>query len=267
MNKLDLFPEPKTPYYIWMPPWDANSSGIRCLHLLCHALNESGQRAYLVPVNSITRSNPALNTPLLNEEHNYFYHNHNIDPIVIYPEIVSGNPFKGEKVVRWLLAPAGLYGGDKVFPETDKVFGYTKDLHPDVLCLPTFNEKIFHPPSPDSKREGNCFYAHKYRTIHNNALLPITNGMTQCIGTAEQVAEILRKHKKCYVYERSEILVTAKMCGCEIEPVITEYWDGKLPEEFFDAQGDLVPQFLLRYHFKNQLAKFIEATQNWRVNA
>lgn len=264
MRKLDLFPEPKIPYFIWMPPWDENSSGIRCLHLLCHALNENGQRAYLVPVNTITKTNPVLNTPMLTEEHNWFYHTKGIDPIIVYPEIVQDNPFKAKKVVRWLLAPAGLYGGDKTFPETDKVFGYTKDLHDKVLCLPTFNEKIFYPPKEEN-RKGGCYYAHKYKAIHGNALLPLTDDMTQCAGTPEQVAEILRTHEVCYVYERSEILVTAKLCGCKIHPVVTEYWNGLLPSEFFDAEGDLVPQFLLRYHFKIQLERFIEETQRWSI--
>lgn len=263
MLNPDLFPDPKIPYYVWAPPWDNNSSGIRCMHLLTHALNQSGQRAYLVPVNMVFKTNPALNTPVLNEEHQYFYHNRGVEPIMVYPEVVRGNPFEGKKVVRWLLAPAGLYGGDKVFASTDKVYGYTKDLNPNVLCLPTFNEKIFYPPK-EGIRKGGCYYAHKYKTVHGNALLPITDGMTPCVGSPEQVAEILRTHEVCYVYERSEILVTAAMCGCKVEPIKTEYWNGRLPEEFFDAQGDLVPQYLLRYHFKNQLAEFIKETQAWR---
>lgn len=260
---LNLFPEVKTPYYFFSYPWDEHSSGARCLHLLCHALNESGQRAYLVPVNTWFHTNRALNTPVLNEEHNALYANFGPEPIVIYPDIVEGNPFKSKKAVRWLLAPAGAYGGSKTFPDTDKVYGYTKDLAEKVLCLPTFDQRIFYPPKVEN-RSGDCFYAHKYDKIHGNKLLPLTDGMTRCEGTPEQVSDMLRSYKNCYVYERSEILINAKLCGCTIRPVLTNYWDGKLPEEFFDKDKNLVSQNVLLENFEKQLRIFIEDTQTWQ---
>lgn len=259
---LTLFPEAKTPYIIWMPPWDDKSSGVRALHLLCHALNESGQRAYLLPVNMVTYTNPVLNTPLLNEEHLAFYVSKGIEPVYIYPDVVKGNPFQASRVVRWLLAPAGAYGGDASFPGTDRIYGYTRDLGEKVLCLPTFDERIFCPPHA-AAREGDCYYAHKYDRIHGNKLLPLTENMQRCEGRPEHVAEILRTHTRCYIYERSEILVNAKLCGCGIIPVVTSYWDGSLPKEFFKPDGSLIPQWELLDSFERQLANFTRETQEW----
>lgn len=250
---LNLFPEPKIPYFIYAPPWTHESSGVRALHLLCHALNESGQRAYLIPVNTWYFTNPALNTPVITDEQLAWYGLKGIEPIAVYPDIVQGNPFKLKKVVRWLLAPAGSYGGDQTFAEADKVYGYTKDIADPVLCLPTFDGSIFYPKN--DVRKGACYYSHKYDKIHGNKLLPLTDGMIRCMGTSEEVAAILRSHEECYIYERSEIYVLARLCGCKPVPVLTNYWDGKMPEEFNQ------PQSVLHDNFEWQLKHFIEDTQ------
>lgn len=263
---LNLFPEDKKPYFIWAPPWDENSSGVRALHMLCHALNESGQRAYLIPVNVLFGFNPALNVHILDYNIALYYQMKNIEPIFIYPDVVTldrDEELENKKVVRWLLAEAGAYGGDKTFPPGHKVYGYTKDISENVLCMPTFDERIFYPPKDIAERKGSCFYSHKYDKIHGNVLSEFTKSMTRCQGTPEQVAEILRTHEVCYVYERSEILVNAMLCGCQIVPVVSEYWNGNLPSEFFEKDGSLVPQWRLRYEFEKQLIGFILETQAW----
>lgn len=263
---INLFPEDKKPYFLWAPPWDENSSGVRALHMLCHALNEVGQRAYLIPVNMMFGFNPALNVHILDQNIAMYYQAKGIEPIFIYPDVVTldkDQELDDKKIVRWLLAEAGAYGGDKVFPPKHKVYGYTKNIHEKVLCLPTFDERIFYPPKDAAERKGICFYSHKYDKIHGYTLPDYTDGMTRCEGTPEQVADILRTHKECHVFERSEILVNAALCGCQVVRVETGYWDGELPEEFFEKDGSLVQQWRLRYNFENQLASFIQETQEW----
>lgn len=259
---LNLFPEKKSPYFIWAYPWDPCSSGGRSLHLLCHALNQKGHMAFLVQVNNWMATNPTLHTPVLNpgQVSSYAY-DEKTSPIVIYPEIVEGNPLESRKVVRWILGPHG----ETTYASTDKIYGYTQDLGENTLCLPTFDERIFYSPRESNIRKGDCYYAHKYDKIFGNNLLLLTYGMTRCEGTPEQVADILRSHEACYVYERSEILVNAKLCGCKILPVLTNYWDGKLPKEFFNKDKSLVSQDKLIENFEWELDRFIEETQRMRV--
>jgi hypothetical protein len=210
--------------------------------------------------------NPALNVHILDENIAMYYDVKGKEPIFIYPDVVTldkDHELDDKKIVRWLLAEAGAYGGDITFAPKHKIYGYTKDISEKVLCLPTFDQRIFYPPSEGSERKGDCFYAHKYDKIHGNKLLSLTEGMTRCEGTPEQVAEILRTHENCFVYERSEILVNATLCGCKIMPIHTDYWNGNLPEEFFNKDGSLVSQWKLVNNFERQLADFIQETQAW----
>jgi hypothetical protein len=261
---MNFFPKITAPYYIWAPPWTCKSSGVKALHFLCHALNESGQKAYLTSGSgTLYAVNPGLNTPMLTPEHHNFYLGEGIDPIAVYPDIVNGNPLAAGKAVRWLLAPAGKHGGDTTFPSTDKVYGYTKDIHENVLCLPAYDTSIFYPPPAGSTRFGVCFYSHKYDRIHGNVLPEYTKEMPRCEGTPQQLAEILRTHECCYVFERSEVMILAKLCGCDVFLTGEGYWDCKYIEEFFDENQDLVPLGVSLEKFEDQLQKFIAETQQW----
>lgn len=286
---MNLFPKIQTPYYIWAPPYTHESSGVRILHLLTHALNESGQKAYLLQLPDMA-VNPHLNTPIVSTEEYNFYRNCKIEPIVVYPDVVQGNPMSARKVVRYLLADAGKYGGDKTFPETDKVYGYTTSIARNagsdlVLCLPCFDTNIFYLSKSGEIRQGSCFYAHKYDRIHSNKLLDITANSTRLVGTPEQLAEILRKSEVCYVYEMSEVAINAELCGCPVVFVKTPYFN-TIPEDwdysYYSARwGDGFDPGYSSDHlagmqkfqvikkmgiFKEQLGSFIEDTQtSWTI--
>lgn len=283
---MKLFPKIQTPYYIWSPPYTHESSGVRILHLLCHALNESGQRAYLLQMPDMA-VNPHLNTPIISTEQYNFYRNCKIDPIVVYPDVVQGNPMGARKVVRYLLADAGKYGGDKEFPKENKIYGYTTSIARNagsdfVLCLPCFDTNIFNITKFDV-REGSCFYSHKYDILHGNKLLNITRDSTRLVGTPEQIAEILRKSEVCYVYEVSEVAINAELCGCPVVFVRTDYFNS-IPKDWdyvyysqrwsddesieipFDIARAQRTQLLEKHlTFERQLKSFIQETQSWKI--
>jgi hypothetical protein len=97
---------PRRPYYIDAPAYRRTSAGIRVMHLLCHALNSIGEEAYVYP----TETNPTLNTPLVTPEISARHKAAGREPIVVYPEVVPGNPRKAASVVRYVLNRAGLLG-------------------------------------------------------------------------------------------------------------------------------------------------------------
>lgn len=74
------------PYYIVAPAYRHNSAGIRVMHMLCHLLNRCGQDAYLYS----STTNPMWHTPLLTNELRQQHEQAGRQPIVVYPEVVSG---------------------------------------------------------------------------------------------------------------------------------------------------------------------------------
>ncbi len=106
-------------YIVNAPSFDPNSGGTIFLHELCHALNSLGETAYLWPMAPIfpqglrtriaTFLNPpkyqrdqTLNTPMADKS---MLSSDNV--IMIYPEIVPGNPTGARNIVRWLLYKPG----------------------------------------------------------------------------------------------------------------------------------------------------------------
>lgn len=220
---INLFPKLNKPYVVYTPTWNYPSSGVRTLHMLTHALNEIGEKAFVHPDNGEGwAANPAYNTPLWlshPEWLNYWQDNF----IAVYPDIVKGNPLNAKYVVRYLLAPAGQYGGDSTFPDTDMIWGALPSLAKNVLRIPVCDPKIFF--DAESFRKGSCFYSHKYDKIHGNKLLPLTENMRRLSGSLEDISAILRTSKMCYLYEMSSILTEAALCGCPVTLVRTPYFN------------------------------------------
>ena len=48
--------------------------------------------------------------------------------LVVYPEIVSGNPLNADKVARWVLYFPGIKGGDKVYNNNEYVFTFSREF-------------------------------------------------------------------------------------------------------------------------------------------
>lgn len=218
---MTLFPKKKRPYYIWSPSYTDKSSGVKTLHFLCHALNESGYVAQLLPYMQGCGGekyfvNPNLNTPVATMSGEFE------NPIVVYPDIIRGNPFGAKSVVRYLLAPRGAYGGDKIFPETDQIWGALPSIAENVLRIPVCDPEIFY--DIGDVRKGSCFYSHKYE-MHGNELLDIAKDSKRLEGSQEEIAEILRTSEVCYLYEVSSILTEAALCGCQVVLVRTSYFN------------------------------------------
>jgi len=156
------------------------------------------------------------------------------DSIVIYPEIVSGNPFGAKKVVRWALNNPGLLGGDSVYPDEEMVFVYdpqrleivsqavSAPLGPErVLWTGLIDPSVIY-PDPAVAKTIDCSFTHKGRALR--ARFPLPEGDIPAIEaltpTMDALGETLRRTRILYSYDHySNILREAVLCGCEVRTI------------------------------------------------
>lgn len=283
------------PYYVVAPPYLRTSAGIKVLHLLCDALNHLGCEAYVAihPGGLPNRIvSPALETPVLTKKIAARHFRERRTPIAVYPETVTGNPFKAPVVCRYVLNYPGLLGGDAAYGADELVYGYSHrlaaaaDAADKVLFLPASDPAVFHPPTTRGERAGACFYAAKYRDYHGANLFPVTDGAFEITRdkpsspSPEEIAELFRRSEVFYCYENTSLATEAAMCGCPAVFLPNEHlteiiaseelgadgfaW-GDAPEEVARARAT-VGSFYNHYlgvldEFGAQLGRFVEDTQ------
>lgn len=252
----ELFPTPSTPYIIVSPKYNPASAGIRALHMLCHSLNVSGQRAYLsvfpqmVSDDANLYTTPELLTPLLTPAIARQIEASGRTPIVLYAETVHGNPLNATTVVRWILNYPGKLGGDTTYAESEILYAYSKHLadhvglpHERVIFLPTSDPRIFYPPPEGSPRSGSCFYAAKYQENHGGKLLPITEGSFEITRGGKgklskpEIADLLRRSEVFYAYEDTALAIEAGMCGCPTVFIPSDYMQKPLGLDDLGTDG------------------------------
>lgn len=169
--------------------------------------------------------------------------------VVIYPEIIFGNPLKAKKVVRWLLFHNKLYK-----QEDGKTIGYDKnDL---FFCYrKVFNDEKLNPNNRElnlayfdlglykrtnyGERSGNCYILRKgaWRTdLPTEFDGPIIDNMTE-----EKKVETFNKCKYCISYDtQTSYSSIAALCGC-ISVVVPEkgktWRDYRSEEEYKSCKG------------------------------
>lgn len=265
----------RKPYHIVAPAYTEKSAGVKALHMLCDALNKRGETALIVPMDLPVVS-PALDTPIALRPDE--------EAIVVYPEIIEGNPLDAKHVVRWLLYYAGTYRGNKRFLETDMVWGYTTRIAADygtgdVLFLPTVDENFFVPPSAEVEREGTCYYAHKHRTFYGGTPAQVSGSVeiTNPGQSRDEVLRLLQTSKVFYTYEDTALMIEAVLCGCPVICVPSEHFKEGCGLDDFNAGiawglaefgkalttlGEARYRYqLLKDVFEAQLTKFIDKTQ------
>ncbi|MDD0811813.1 glycosyltransferase [Curvibacter sp. RS43] len=228
-----LYESLRRPYYIEAPPYRRSSAGIRVMHMLCHVLNRLGEEAYVFT----SGVNPELNTPTLSEEVVRRHQQAGREPIVVYPEIVSGNPRRAKSVVRYVLNVPGLIGGDKTFADTELIYAYGQNILPpnappgNVLFFPSVDSSLFNNrDNPlDTQRQGILVYPGR----HLNALKEHPELAQATVITATwpasraELAALMRRSEMLYCFESTAIALEAVLCGCPAVTLHSPFFDGQ----------------------------------------
>lgn len=137
-------------FVVYAHPFDDRSGGVIALHLLCQRLNEASETALLWPFDRPRfRIRSSLRQHLAWLRYHATGRRHRFDrgpfatqlagfgdlegAVVIYPEVVAGNPVGARAVVRWLLHKPGFHTGQVDFGVNDLIFFYQDAFHSPVV--------------------------------------------------------------------------------------------------------------------------------------
>lgn len=158
--------------------------------------------------------------------------------VMIYPEIIWGNPLGMENVVRWLLYHHRYYEGKDTYSPDDCFIAYRsvfndEKLNPEktILHLNYFDSDLYRNYNP-GPREGNCYILRKGR---NRKDLPaeFDGPVFDDNMSDEEFVKILNRCKYCYIYDTQTFYgAIAAVCGC-IPVVILE--PGKTVSDYLSA--------------------------------
>lgn len=282
-----LFAKRPSPYYIVAPDYRRTSAGIRVMHMLCDALKRSGYEAYI----TTDVVAPGLMTPRLTDDVRIMYQSLGVEPIVVYPEVVDGNPLAGNVVARYILNHPGFFGEISAFEETDILFSYTRGLlqpgmrDDRVMYMPAVDTSIFCLPADSTTRIPGkvCYYQGRAgQALVAPALLAadsveITLGSP---GSWEELAALFQSCEYFYCTEATGMAAEAVLCGCIAVILPNQYapqplsqhennnygaaW-GNTPENIQRARETLplLRESLMKHRqaFWKSLDHFIEVTQ------
>jgi len=219
----------KPTYIVYAPSYNANNGGCIFLHQLVHNLNNMGERALLWPMQPIRMSkfkrylnvkkepdksfklSPDLNTALAEKK------DLNDNAIVVYPEIVKGNPLNIKNVVRWLLYKPGVlhpfeFGKDEMFFKVDEL---CEDIEITGGAQDLFLWKV-NPCYKNHKRpnrKGSCYIVRKGK---EKQLVHDLDDSIKIDGKShEEIAEIFNRCEVFYSYDEATMYSQyAAVCGC-----------------------------------------------------
>jgi hypothetical protein len=232
---------------IFSPSYNEKVGGSIVLHKLCSILNELGHEAYLFPAfetftinknnffkNSLRlfknvlirtyrgyKTNPTFDTPLFKEKLKGIDWN---DWVVVYPEVVFGNPLNAKNVVRWLLHQPGFHSGNVFYGNNELYFKFNSAIDNFVFqqsVLSDSNLKVIHYPlehynndDTASKRSGTAYCLRKGKNkplVHHSDESILIDQMSHA-----EVAKVFKKVKTFISYDTlTAYSLFAVLCGCE----------------------------------------------------
>lgn len=257
--------------------YNENCGGYVVLHKLCDLINRLGREAYLLPyvekiefgrrnfIKSLLRFiknrlrrmvtfrvNPEFKTPIL---HSPLLIKNWDDWIVIYPEVVFGNPLFAKNIVRWFLHhPGNHYGGEFHYGPNELYFRYHSGIRPYESPLSRMSKselRVVHYPlewynelDTLQERFGTAYCIRKGKgkaIVHDLSDSILIDGKSH-----KEIAEIFKRVKQFISYDMyTAYSGFAVLCGCESVVIPDE---GVSEEEWMP---DPLERHGLAYGFEN----------------
>jgi hypothetical protein len=225
-------------FVIFSGGFDEYIGGVIALHRLCDLLNRQGYKAYLwperrplfnpvEPLGSAWRmfrfikrrrnrrytTRPGFETPIARPSDLH-------EAIVVYPEVIAGNPLRAKHVVRWLLHKPGFHTGKAEYGPDDRFFFCQKAfddprLNPDgdnLLQTVLVRDDIYQQVN-FGERRGTCYLIRKGKgreIAHDLSDSILVDDLSHA-----QLAEVFNRVQTCISYDMyTNYSLFAALCGC-----------------------------------------------------
>ena len=236
-------------YVIYAPKYCA-SNGVRVLFKLADELIKRGHNVYLFSEPSQGKDYKYINKLTKQLRNN---------AVIVYPEIVFGNPLNAKKVVRYVLYYPGVNGGDAKFDENEMIFTFSSEYYKnaDLLSISTMDLSLFY--RDDTPKDINCYFINKggkWKEIPEFKDFVEIN--MSYPSTREELANLLKRTKTLYSYDRHTLLAEeAYACGCEVKFVLENGFEDFVPDPTNNYTID---------EYNNFIDNFINKTQNFPID-
>ena len=140
--------------YIICAPLYSGSAGVRALYMLRSVLEEKGFDAKIFCLSENPQNDLSVFT-------NKITNDNRKNDIVVYPEIVFGNPLVCRNVVRYVLNYPGYLGGDKKYRDRELLFSWSETYLKDVplLRFDMIDRSLFY--EDKTIKDTNACFVHK----------------------------------------------------------------------------------------------------------
>lgn len=242
-------------FIIFTPSYDEKGGGSIVLHQLASLLQEAGREVCLwptgKPVATAGEGWPALKWHLKDWVRRVFFRegfrfspgegvrlarsSEIEDAVVLYPEVVDGNPLQARRVVRWLLHKPGYLTGRIGFGTDELHFYYQKAFDfsyegaqsgGELFLIRVFSD--IYRNENRKHRSGRCYVLRK--GADRAAGMDLSDGIiVDNLGHAE-TAKVFNQVEYCISYDPHTFYsVYAAMCGCKsivvpVDGVTKEQW-------------------------------------------
>ena len=194
--------------------YGTTSGGVMVLYKLANDLITLGHEVKLFDAHNKQIKNPLCS--------NYSQTYASEDEIVIYPEVVVGNPLKAIRVIRWILCDLGKNCSSDIYKswsKSDVVYHYSsynssvsnKEIR--SLFTMTLDTCFYNKQLP---RNGSCFTIRKASKFHKNISLLHPVGSKEITDEShEDLVTIFNSCEYFYCYDPYTYLAfMAAACGC-----------------------------------------------------
>jgi len=149
------------------------------------------------------------------------------DTIVVYPEVVEGNPLKAKNVVRYFLNREGLASGNRVNPSPDDfILAFNAMFHASpqaIVRYENLNPHVYLGSRPTIDRRLDCTYMGK--GVMYSDQCKVVEGTIEITRSApadrQGLADLLRQTRFLYTFDVCSALNSeAIICGAVVVPLM-----------------------------------------------